>query len=259
MNTINLNTPTSWIELNNKQLKFVSKLFMSEFASIQSRFLTHALIFFTKIKIKQVNSLSYRLKVPKHLSFQISTSLLLSITNLLQWLLDEVTEIKPLRSIAFAKPVHYRLHNTNFEVFLAAENYYIAFEQTKDTVHLNNLIACLYYLPLQKFNEKKIVKRGKYFSFVPIHVKYTVFLWYSGFRYLVSNKCPDLFHSNKKSSNQAKLIIKDHILGLIRGLTEGDVTKTNNIYKTDTWTALYELDAKAKEGREFRENYPQKI
>ena len=68
----------------------------------------------------------------------------------------------------------------------------------------------------------------------------------------------DLFSSKKKSSNQAKIVIKDHILGLIRGLTEGDVTKTKTIYKTDTWTALYELDAKAKEGREFREKNPQK-
>jgi len=258
MNTINLITPTNWLDLSNKQLKFVSKLFMSEFASARTNFLTHALIFFTKIKIKQVDSLSYRLKVPKHISFQISASLLLTITSNLQWLLDEVTEVKPLRSIAFAKPVNYRLHNTNFEVFLAVENYYIAFEQTKDPVHLNNLIACLYYLPLQKFNEKKIQKRGKYFKFVPIHIKYTVFLWYSGFRYIVSQKCPDLFSSNKKSSSQSKIVIKDHILGLIRGLTEGDVTKTNNIYKTGTWTALYELDAKAKEGREFREKNPQK-
>ncbi len=258
MNTINLTTPANWLELSNKQLKFVSKLFMSEFASAQTSFLTLALIFFTKIKIKETGSLSYRLKVPKQKSFRISASLLLTITSTLQWLLDEVTEIKPLRSIAFAKPVNYRLHNTNFEVFLAAENYYIAFEQTKDPVHLNNLVACLYYLPLQKFNEKKIQKRSRYFTLVPLHVKYTVFLWYSGFRYIVSKKCPDLFSSNKKASNQAKIVIKDHILGLIRGLTEGDVTKTNNIYKTDTWTALYELDAKAKEGREFREKNPQK-
>ena len=35
-------------------------------------------------------------------------------------------------------------------------------------------------------------------------------------------------------------------MGMIRGLTDGDVTKNKAVEKTDTWEALYELNAKAK-------------
>ena len=38
----------------------------------------------------------------------------------------------------------------------------------------------------------------------------------------------------------------------IRALTEGDVTKENEILALDTWRALTELDAKAREAEEFK-------
>ena len=38
----------------------------------------------------------------------------------------------------------------------------------------------------------------------------------------------------------------------IRALTEGDVTKENEILALDTWRALTELDAKAKEAEDFK-------
>ena len=45
------------------------------------------------------------------------------------------------------------------------------------------------------------------------------------------------------------------MLAQVRALTGGDVTKEEAVLNVDTWTALAELDAKAKEAREYSEKY----
>lgn len=249
MRTVNLKLPTKWIDLSNRQLLFVAKLFLSDFAKNRSKFLTHAFVFFSGARIINYSIIGFhRLKIKGTPSFEMEVSLVTSIANTLDWLFKDVTEIKPLKRILFAFPVNYRLHYTNFEQFLTAENYYIAYSETKQVKYLNMLIASLYSLPFQSFNSKKIKSRSKLFNLVSLQTKYTVFLWFSGFRWYMYQECPDLFKVSDDSKTQTKLIIKEHILGFIRGLTEGDVTKTNAVYKTDTWTALYELNEKAKQG-----------
>ena len=42
---------------------------------------------------------------------------------------------------------------------------------------------------------------------------------------------------------------------MIRLLSKGDVTKVKKIYNVDTWLALTELDAQAKESEEFKNKY----
>jgi uncharacterized protein YbjQ (UPF0145 family) len=41
----------------------------------------------------------------------------------------------------------------------------------------------------------------------------------------------------------------------IRALTGGDITKEDQILQKDTWRALTELDAKAKDAEELRKQY----
>lgn len=249
MRTIDLNIPANWIDLSNKQLLFIAKLFVSDFAKYRMQFLTHVFVFFSKARLIGDPHLDfYLVKFKKHKKVQLPVSLFTSMANNLDWILSDVTELKPLKRIFFAFPVNYRMHNTLFEQFLTAENYYIAFSETKEIKYLNMLVASLYSLPFQRFNSKKIVKRSKWFSLVSLAVKYTVFLWYTGFRTYISNECPDLFSVAPKTKKKSKLIIKTHIMSFVRGLTEGDVTKTNAVYKSDTWAALYELNEKAKEG-----------
>jgi hypothetical protein len=46
--------------------------------------------------------------------------------------------------------------------------------------------------------------------------------------------------------------LRDSTNAMIRALTGGDITKEAAIMKMDTWHALTELDAKAREVEEFR-------
>ena len=250
MQHVNIQVPTKWLELTNKQLLFVAKLFLSEFASIQFRFLTHALIKFGNIKIKKVLINIYCLKLRGEKPFIISTSKMTSVVSSLQWILDEVTELHPLKRIRRAKPVHYRLYKTKFIQFLTAENFYIAYSDTTKKEHLNALVATLYQRPGQSFNDSLVKKRARYFKYVQFAKKYTVYLWYSGFRWYVARECPNMFD---KSDGSGTLQIKEHIMNMIRGLTEGDVTKNTKVTNdVDTWDALYELDAKVKQINEMK-------
>lgn len=249
MRTINIQVPTKWKELTNKQLLFVAKLFLSEFANVQFRFLTHALVKFGNVKIKKILIGAYRLKLKKEKPFIISTSKMVSVVSSLQWILDEVTELHPLKQIRKAKPVHYRLYKTKFIQFLTAENFYVAYTDTKKEEYLNALIATLYQRPGKVFNDNLVKKRARYFKYVSLYKKYTAYLWYSGFRWYVAQECPNMFEGD--SSGNVK--IREHIMNMIRGLTEGDVTKNEMVTdKVDTWDALYELDAKVKQINEMK-------
>ena len=42
------------------------------------------------------------------------------------------------------------------------------------------------------------------------------------------------------------------MLAQIRALTGGDITKEQAVLDADTWTALAELDAKAREAQKYR-------
>lgn len=58
---------------------------------------------------------------------------------------------------------------------------------------------------------------------------------------LLGNGQPDIYHQLRESTN-----------AMIRALTGGDITKEERILKMDTWRALTELDAKAREAEELR-------
>lgn len=58
---------------------------------------------------------------------------------------------------------------------------------------------------------------------------------------LIGNGQPDIYRQLRDSTN-----------AMIRALTGGDITKEERILKMDTWRALTELDAKAREAEELR-------
>ncbi len=61
---------------------------------------------------------------------------------------------------------------------------------------------------------------------------------------LLGNGKPDIYSQLRDSTN-----------AMIRALTGGDITKEERILKMDTWRALTELDAKAREAEELRKAY----
>lgn len=249
MRTINFILPISWFELTTKQLLFVSKLLLADFAKTKFRFLTHVLAYAVNMDIKPGKSGTYLLSIKGSKKFILTTSQVHSVASKLDFLLDKVTEVRPIPRIRRARAIHFRLYKTTFSQFLSAENFHAAYKATGDVKHLNCLVATLYLKRNQTFSDSLIKKRSRYFRFVRIHKKYSAFLWYSGFRWFVAQECPNLFNSN---STGKELNIKDHLMNMIRGLSQGDVTKNDKILEVSTWEGLYELDAKAKESNDLK-------
>ena len=53
-------------------------------------------------------------------------------------------------------------------------------------------------------------------------------------------------------------VLQESMNAQIRALTKGDITKEKEVLHLDTWRALTELDALAKEAEEFNRKYPNK-
>jgi hypothetical protein len=151
-------------------------------------------------------------------------------------------EVKPLPWIGLAQARQYRLYNATFEEYLMAENYYFAYIETKNDEHLDNLISCLYRRPWHRWNAEKIQKRALQFRDVDPAIKYSVFMWYIGFRSYVPKRCVNLF-SGKKSKR--KFNPREYINGMIHQLNNGDITIKAKLMKQSVWDALDELEQRA--------------
>ena len=128
-------------------------------------------------------------------------------------------EIKPLRWIRWARARHYRLYNACFEEYLMAENYYLAFMQTNNPVHLDNLMAVLYRRPWHWWNAEKIQVRAGMFS--------------------------------KKGSG--KVNAREYVNGMIHALNNQDITLNKKLMKQPAWDALNELEQRALEAVKMKE------
>ena len=58
-----------------------------------------------------------------------------------------------------------------------------------------------------------------------------------------------------KEGTDVETDVRETTLAQIRALTDGDVTKEEAVLNVDTWTALAELDAKARDAEETRRLY----
>ena len=251
MTALKLKIPLQTVELNSKQLLFISRLFLMGYSA--EEFLVKAFLYLSGLKVFQRAAAADGARWYKHRSrrkpFIIQTDVLAQMAEKCRFLLD-AGEIRPLRWLNFARARHFRLYNATFDEYLMAENYYFAFIETKRDEHLDNLIAVLYRRPWHKWNSDKIQKRAKIFRKVNPEAKNSVFMWYVGFRSLVPKQCPNLF-SGKKSTE--KFNVRQYINGMVHQLNNGNITLNKQLLKQPLWDALNELEQRAWEAAKIEE------
>lgn len=244
---LRLKMPTRFLDLTPKQLQFVSFLFARN--TSEPEFLVKALMYLTGLRLvrsgkKQIDGSKWFkhrfLKKP----FLLKPDELATMADKCRFLLQP-DEVKPLPWIRFARARHFRLFNCCFEEYLMAENYYFAYANTKDPVHLDNLISVLYRRPWHRWNSAKIQLRGQQFNDVDPVVKNTVFIWYVGFRTYVPKRCKTLFGGEKGGGGSFNP--RNYINGMIHQLTNGDITQKQKLLKQPAWDALDELEQRALE------------
>ena len=242
---IDLTAPTNWKLLNERQLIYASWLLSTGDLTAEEIW-TYAFIRLSGLKVIDRGLddviLSFHRK-----RFSLDPQECLSFAKQFQFLTTGIDEIVPLKMMAGYNGSDTRLRGARLSQYLACENYYQAFIFKKNPEFLNRLCACFYFEG--DFNDGKTEKRSRKFARLPFHVRYTVFLWFSGLKKVLKNHFPNYFIEMEVNEQESPTPpnMRKQIEQMLRALSGGDVTKVNEIYSVDTWTALAELDAKAYE------------
>ena len=93
----------------------------------------------------------------------------------------------------------------------------------------------------------------------------SIFYWFASLKNLLSRTFPHFLQAATADSSANMLgtpdigrRLQESMNAQIRALTKGDITKENEILSFDTWRALTELDAQAREYEELNKKYPSK-
>ncbi|WP_299576685.1 hypothetical protein [uncultured Sunxiuqinia sp.] len=242
---LRLDLPTKTTDLSGKQLQLVSWLFLQGYS--ETEFLLKAFMHLSGLRlITDRDPEADGARWYKHRSlkrpFVLDSELLAEMSKRCGFLLKP-DEFHPLPWIRKARARHFRLYNASFEEYLMAENFYLAYVETKADEHLDNLIACLYRPIWQRWNASKIQQRAKRFRSADPAIKNTVFMWYVGFRTYVPKRCKTLFTPGKKSKRPFHP--REYINGMIHQLNNGDITIKDKLMKQPAWDALDELEQRA--------------
>lgn len=241
---IYLTVPTSWAELDDHQLYYIFGLFADNLSSAQIK----AYCFFTWSGTKLLCRYGdgYLAKRGKE-EFTLTSALVASAIHALDWV-DVLPDI-PVRisKIKGAKAAEPTLVGFAFERYLYCENIYQGYLQTQQH-HLLNEMAHLLY-DSDKITPNQAEKIG-------------IFYWWMGLKSYYARQFPHFFQSVSDNANllhansnrpPSSAELQQAMNAQIRALTKGDVTKESQILAMDTWRALVELDAQAREYEEINQ------
>ena len=141
-----------------------------------------------------------------------------------------------------------------FETFIVCDNLYQGYISTQNEKLLDEMAHHLY--------------SSKYFSLIirlsPAD-RINVFYWFASLKAMLSKEFHNflqpatLDNANLLDSDRSQYeILTAAVNAQIRALTKGDVTKEKEVLALDTWRAMTELDALAKEYQELNSKYPHK-
>lgn len=140
------------------------------------------------------------------------------------------------------------LHGVPFGTYLQADAAFARFLLTRSDEHALQLIRLLYGADVAESP-----RRAEYI--------YMATQWWTGLKTYLARLFRHIFRPASKETDEGlpaqpdEEEIRDLTLAQIRALTDGDVTKEEAVLNVDTWSALAELDAKAREAAELRRLY----
>ena len=243
MQTISINfiVPQGWHELSDKQLRYVYQLLADDFATDEIKTLCLLQWSGTKVIGKQ-DSGSYLLKRGKFL-FEVTPLTLAEVIPSLGWL-DAIpaspVRLKKLRNHA---SVDAEFHGVPFETYIVVENLYQGFLSTQKDALLDDLAHVLY--------------PGCSATLSP-EERISIFYWVASLKDMFARRFPDFFQP--ATANAENLLgsspnigkqLQESMDAQIRALTKGDITKEKEILSLDTWRALTEINAQAKEYKQI--------
>lgn len=268
--------PSSWDELNLKQLHIIIRQFFVK--PVENDFRLKVLLSFLNLKVmrrdpvpdpaNKKNNL-YILNRKGFPNFFVGADQLAALFPVFDFLFEtHEDENKNQRIISSQLTlnlmptfehkgiVYYgpseKLFNLKFDEYIVCETNYIEYLKTQDTGRLDKLIATL-YRPRdpeadpdkltyrgdlrEPFNDFLIDGRAKKLSSTAPEVKFTVFFFYQGCRNFLTRQFSNVFTTTgNDSSNQLGF------MGLVDSLTGGDVTKADQVRKSYLYDIMVHLE-----------------
>ena len=245
---MSFNLPTEWSQLNQEQLRHVVRLIWlyAETPDWENRVSTAAFLFFAGLEVAK------RLPEGWLCREQASGKTFLFAPDLLPACVQSVSFVCQVEQmtdrieIDGLDAVDFELQELPFGKYLELEGFYQSYLLSRNNDCLQGMARILYRVPEDDDAEdlKDEILMG-------------VFLWYGAVKQLLSREFPNFL---KPASTAAGSITRESLIASMRAqmrlLTKGDVTKEQYIRnEVDTWTALAELDASAKEADEIEKKY----
>lgn len=179
---------------------------------------------------------------PKHRVIYLQTEMIHSLLSQFDFI-DGFDNFQPLQKIGRLTAVS-SIRKITFQDYLFAEKYYQLYLIHRQDKFLQQLGYILYRNEvhfrddLVKFNAEELLG---------------TFLWYSDFKSVAAANFPHFFKTAKEGVEPTVEDINMGIRAQVRALTDGDITKQQAVFDTDCWTALTELDEKAREAEEYND------
>lgn len=245
---INLIVPKSWEELTQEQLKYY--FFVLTMCRSAAEVKTYCLCRWSGLEVLYPYGEGFMCRHEQR-EFVLQPLQVAAAIQSLDW-----TDTLPTFPVRLERIGKYRalpadFQEVPFETFIICDNLYQGYLSAKDDQLLDDLARVLYQSA--KVRPDAAERIG-------------VFYWFASLKEMFARQFKHFFqplsaHDDGNMFNQGKSqyeTIYHAVNAQIRALTKGDVTKEKEVLAIDTWRALTELDALAKEYEDFNKKYPNK-
>ena len=245
---VNLIVPKSWEKLSQEQLKYY--FFVLTMCRSAAEVKTYCLCRWSGLEVLYPYGTGFMCRHEQR-EFVLQPLQVAAAIQSLDW-----TDTLPTFPVRLERIGKYRalpadFQEVPFETFIICDNLYQGYLSAKDDQLLDDLARVLYQSA--KVRPDAAERIG-------------VFYWFASLKEMFARQFKHFFqplsaHDDGNMFNQGKSqyeIIYHAVNAQIRALTKGDVTKEKEVLAIDTWRALTELDALAKEYEDFNKKYPNK-
>ena len=245
---INLEVPKSWEELTQEQLKYY--YFVLTMCRSAAEVKTYCLCRWSGLEVLYPYGTGFMCRHEQR-EFVLQPLQVAAAIQSLDW-----TDTLPTSPVRLERIGKYRalpadFQEVPFETFIICDNLYQGYLSAKDDQLLDDLARVLYQSA--KVRPDAAERIG-------------VFYWFASLKEMFARQFKHFFQplsaqSDGNMFDQSRSqydIIYHAVNAQIRALTKGDVTKEKEVLAIDTWRALTELDALAKEYEDFNKKYPNK-
>ena len=241
--------PKGWEELKQEQLRYVVHLLWlyNGHADGQQRVQLAAFLYFCDTEVIRRTDMGWLCRQRgSEKVWILDPELLPELIESVEWLTDTEQMTVHIEQVGAYRAVDFELQELPFGKYLEAENNFQSYLQSKQEKCLSELARILYLVPDGS--------DGPAFTGDEL---LGAFLWFNAAKQLLGRMFPNFL---KPAEGKPEAITQESLIeatrAQIRLLTKGDVTKQRYILEeTDTWTAMAELDALAKEAEEIKRRY----